>query len=91
MSKTLSGKVIHLTEARADPELHAEAAEDIRSLVGEVVLTPGEKRGDMRAVLRGELMGILDVVTEFRRHRRPEVITKGVAGPRNHRYRHSRG
>lgn len=35
-------------------------------------------------VLRGKLMGILDVVTERRGHRRHEVITKGVAGPRNH-------
>src|SRR3546814_10592781 len=48
-------KVVHLTEALADPELHSEAADAIRSLVGEVVLTPGEKRGAMQAVLRGEL------------------------------------
>jgi hypothetical protein len=67
-----------------DPELHADAAEDIRSLVGEVVLTPGEERGEMRGVLRGELMGILDAVSEQRGNRRPEVITIGVAGPRNH-------
>jgi hypothetical protein len=86
IAEVYRAKVIHLTEALADPALQAEAAEDIRSLVGEVVLTPGEKRGDMRAVLRGELMGILDVVTEFRRHRRPEVITKGVACPRNQRF-----
>jgi hypothetical protein len=61
-------RVLHLAEALADPELQMEAAEDIRSLVGEVVLTPGDKRGDMRAVLRGELVGILDMATEFRRH-----------------------
>jgi len=76
-------RVMHLAEALADPELQMEAAEDIRSLVGEVVLTPGDKRGDMRAVLRGELVGILDMATEFRRHRRPDVITKGLASPRN--------
>ncbi len=57
-------KVIRLHEALADPELYAQAAENIRSLVGEVVLTPGAKRGDMQAVLRGELMGILDMVAE---------------------------
>ena len=83
-------KVMRLTEALADPQLQTEAAEDIRSLVGEVVLTPGDRRGDMRAVLRGELVGILDMVTETRRHRRPDVITKRLACPRNHRYRHSR-
>jgi hypothetical protein len=55
-------KIIRLTEALADPELRAEAAEAIRSLVGEVVLMPGEKRGKMQAVPRGELMGILDFV-----------------------------
>ena len=76
-------KVVDLTEALADPELHSEAADAIRSLVGEVVLTPGEKRGAMQAVLRGELMGILDFVSERRSHPRPEVITKGVARPRN--------
>jgi len=45
--------------------------------------TPGDRRGDMRAVLRGELVGILDMVTETRRHRRPDVITKRLACPRN--------
>ena len=76
-------KVMRLTEALADPQLQTEAAEDIRSLVGEVVLTPGDKRGDMRAMLCGELVGILDMVTETRRHRRPDVITKRLACPRN--------
>jgi hypothetical protein len=57
-------------------------------LVGEVILTPGEKRGEINAVLRGELMGILDFVAERRSHPRPEVITKGVVSPRNqHWYR----
>jgi DNA invertase Pin-like site-specific DNA recombinase len=83
IAEIYKAKVVHLTEALADPELHSEAADAIRSLVGEVVLTPGEKRGAMRAVLRGELMGILDFVAERRSHPRPEVITKGVAPPRN--------
>lgn len=83
IAEIYKAKVIHLTEALADPELRAEAAEAIRSLVGEVVLTPGEKRGAMRAVLRGELMGILDFVAERRGQTRSEVITKVVASPRN--------
>lgn len=76
-------KVNHLTAALADPELRTEAAATIRSLVGEVVLTPGAKRGETHAVLRGALMGILDVVAEPRGHASPGVITKTVAGPRN--------
>src|SRR3546814_12247012 len=66
-------KIVHLTEALADPELHSEAADAIRSLVVEVVLTPGEKRGAMQAVLRGELMGILDFVAERRKIGRAHV------------------
>jgi len=68
-------RVLHLAEALADPELQMEAAE--------VVLTPGGKRGDMRALLRGELVGILDMATKFRRHRRPDVIMKRFACLRN--------
>ncbi len=84
IAEIYKAKVVHLTEALTDPELRSEAADAIRSLVGEVVLTPGAKRGAMQAVLRGELMGILDFVAERRGHPRPEVITRGVAGPRNH-------
>jgi hypothetical protein len=87
IAEIYKAKVVRLTEALADPELHSEAADAIRSLVGEVVLTPGEKRGEMQAVLRGELMGILDFVSERWSHPSPEVITKGVAGPRNHQER----
>jgi hypothetical protein len=54
-----------------------------RSLIGEVVITPGEKRGESHAVLRGELMAILDLAAGRRRSPRPEVITKELAGPRN--------
>jgi hypothetical protein len=57
-----------------------ETREDIRSLIGEVVITPGEKRGESHAVLRGELMAILDLAAGRRRTPRPEVITKELAG-----------
>ncbi len=76
-------KVIRLAETLAEPEADGEAREDIRSLVGEVVITPGEKRGKSHAVLRGELTAILDLAAGRRRPPKPEVITKALACPRN--------
>jgi hypothetical protein len=75
--------VIRLAETLAEPESNGEAREDIRSLVGEVVITPGEKRGENHATLRGELMAVLDLAAGRRRPPRPEVITNALAGPRN--------
>jgi site-specific DNA recombinase len=60
-------KVIRLAEALAEPESNGEAREDIRSLVGEVAITPGDKRGESHAILRGELMAILDLAAGRRR------------------------
>ena len=60
------------------------AAEELRSLIEEVVLLPGEKRGEVHAKLRGELFGILDFVEAEHRHRPGEVRTKVEACPRNH-------
>ncbi len=74
-------KITRLAETLADPESNGEAREDIRSLVGEVVLTPGEKRGQIHALLRGELMAILDLAEGRRRSPRPEVITTALASP----------
>jgi DNA invertase Pin-like site-specific DNA recombinase len=76
-------KVICLAETLAEPESNGEAREDIRSLVGEVVITPGEKRGESHAILRGELMGILDLAAGRRRSPGPGVITNALACPRN--------
>jgi site-specific DNA recombinase len=75
---------IRLAETLAEPESNGEAREDIRSLVGEVVIAPGDKRGESHAILRGELMAILDFAAGRRRSRRPEVITNALACPRNH-------
>jgi len=75
-------KVIRLAETLAEPESNGEARDDIRSLVGEVVITPGDKRGESHAILRGELMAILDLGAGRRRSLRPEVITNALAGPR---------
>jgi DNA invertase Pin-like site-specific DNA recombinase len=76
-------KVQRLTETLENPETRDEAAEAIRSLVGQVVLTPGEGRGEVKARLSGELMAILDFAAGRRPPPRPEVITTAVAGPRN--------
>jgi len=76
-------KVIHLAETLAEPESNGEAREDIRSLIGEVVITPGEKRGESHATLRGELVAILDLAAGRRRSPRTEVITNTLAPPRN--------
>jgi len=75
-------KVIRLAETLAEPESNREAREDIRSLIGEVVITPGEKRGESHATLRGELVAILDLAAGRRRSPRPEVITNALACPR---------
>jgi site-specific DNA recombinase len=76
-------KVIRLAETLEEPESNGEAREDIRSLIGEVVITPGDKRGESNAILRGELMAILDLATGRRKSARPEVITNAPAPPRN--------
>jgi site-specific DNA recombinase len=73
-------KVIRLAETLAEPESKGEAREDIRSLVGEVVIAPGNKRGENHAILRGELMAILDLAVGRRGVPRPEVITNALAG-----------
>lgn len=59
------------------------AAEELRSLIEEVVLMPGEKRGEVHAKLRGELFGILDFVEAEHRQKPGEVRTKVEARPRN--------
>ncbi len=60
-----------------------EAAEAIRSLIGDVVLKPGPKRGQVDAELRGELMGILDFTGSGQHQGGSEVRTNAVARPRN--------
>ncbi|MIL10256.1 recombinase family protein, partial [Salmonella enterica subsp. enterica] len=52
-----------LAEALDDPDGGRQAAEALRSLIGEIVLMPGAKRGEVHAELRGELLGILEFAT----------------------------
>jgi DNA invertase Pin-like site-specific DNA recombinase len=54
-------RVEHLTDALDDPDGGRQAAETLRSLIGEIVLMPGDKRGEVHAELRGDLFGILDL------------------------------
>jgi site-specific DNA recombinase len=74
-------KVAALSDTLKDPETRLDASSDIRSLVGKIVLHPGEKRGEVHATLHGSLMGILD----FANDTPPEasrVITSVAPGSR---------
>jgi hypothetical protein len=84
-------RIARLAETLADNETSHEAVSALRSLIGDVVLTPGERRGEVHATLRGELMAILDIADGGSRRgtAAPGVITNAVASPRNHRDRHS--
>ena len=77
--------VVRFAEALNDPDGGRQAAEMLRSLIGEVTVTPGEKRGEVHAELRGELMGILGVASA-KEGSSPEVpfMTAVEASPRNH-------
>ena len=66
-----------------------EAAEVLRSLVKEIVLTP--EGAQLQIDVRGDLAGILAISADSKR---PAVVAgrsqfEMVAGARNHRYRHS--
>lgn len=75
-------KVARLTETLGDPETRLDASSDIRSLVGKIVLHPGEKRGEVHATLHGSLMGILDFVNDSAQPREARVIIKVSSGSR---------
>lgn len=68
-------KVAKLAQTLEDPETRLDASSDIRSLVGKIVLHPGDKRGQVHAMLHGSLMGILDFVNGNPPPRPGRVIT----------------
>lgn len=76
-------RVERFTEALNSEDEGRLAAEELRSLIEEVVLTPGNKRGEVHAQLRGELFSILDFVNADERLKRGEVMTGVEASPRN--------
>ncbi len=78
-------KVARLSNALSDPQTNQEAAAAIRSLIGEIVLAPGAKRGEVHATLRGELVSILDFANgrSTSGTSAPGAITNAAAGPRS--------
>lgn len=77
-------RVERFTEALDDPDGGRQAAEALRSLIGEITLTPGDGRGEVQAALRGELMGILDFARAEEGGSPALLMTAAEASPRNH-------
>ncbi|WP_067735060.1 recombinase family protein [Novosphingobium naphthalenivorans] len=75
-------KVARLVETLDDPDTRLDASSDIRSLIGRIILHPGEKRGQIHATLHGELMGILDFVNGASQPGAGRVITNVASGSR---------
>ncbi|UNK79118.1 hypothetical protein MNQ96_16475 [Sphingopyxis granuli] len=50
-------KVAQLTGTLGDPETRLDASSDIHSLVSKIIVSPGERRGEVHATLHGSLMG----------------------------------
>jgi len=79
-------KVERLAEALQHPKERDEAAEAIRALIDRITLTPGAKRGEIAAILRGDLGTILEWVAQ--KQNTPGAFASGVlvsvvAGSRN--------
>jgi len=89
-------KVANLTQALNRPAERQEAAEALRMLIEKIVLTPGQKRGEIDATLYGELGQILAWTERQAIGKAPKTNTPGgvssgvlvsvVAGARNQRY-----
>ncbi|WOF42414.1 recombinase family protein [Sphingopyxis indica] len=75
-------KVAALTDVLSDPDARLDASSDIRSLVGKIVLHPGDKRGEIGATLHGSLMGILDFANDNPQPGQSRVITSVPPGSR---------
>jgi hypothetical protein len=75
-------KVARLTELLEDPETRLDAANDLRSLIGKIVVHPGPGRGEVHATLHGELMSILDFVHDTPQPAAARVTTKMASGSR---------
>ena len=61
-SKVYARKVAKLTEALNEPEERPHASEVLRVLIEKIVLTPGPERGEIDALLYGDLGTILNWV-----------------------------
>jgi site-specific DNA recombinase len=79
-------RVAYLIEALKDPALRDEVAQDIRSIVGKIIISPGPDRGQVYAELCGQLMGILNAVSKegggggqlYQRGLRPPATNVGI-------------
>src|SRR5262245_39946314 len=79
--------VERLEEALNDSTIRPKAADALRTLIDRIVLYPGERRGELRAELHGELGAILalsQVGGKTNRTPEAEVRVSVVAGTRNH-------
>ncbi|MCO6177012.1 recombinase family protein [Ciceribacter sp. RN22] len=76
-------RVERLTAVLNDPHGGREASEALRSLIGEIVLFPGDKRGEVHAELRGELFGILGLAKAEGSQRCGSLMPTVKASPRN--------
>jgi site-specific DNA recombinase len=72
-------KVQRLIEALASPDIPADASEAIRGLVERVTLLPGEKRGEMRATLHGDLATIIEWTERVGRKNRTDIPGSGMS------------
>ncbi|MDH3660463.1 MAG: recombinase family protein [Alphaproteobacteria bacterium] len=70
-------KIQRLEDALRRPDDAREAAEAMRSLIDKIVLTPGKKRGEVKAELYGELAAILALASgqKLRLDKEDDVIS----------------
>lgn len=71
-------RVAFLVDALDDPNLREEVTQDIRSIVGKIVISPGPGWGQVEARLSGELMGILNVVNGRKSDDSPMLYSRGL-------------
>ncbi len=79
-------RIERFTEALDDTDDGRQAAEALRSLIGEIVLTPGQTRGEVHAELRGELFGILDFIKADENQPGTKFMPAVAASPRNQQF-----
>ena len=87
LAQVYRDKVARLEAALAEPTAAAEAAEALRSVVDAILVFPGERRGEVRIELRGDLAAFLHMEERRRNGGSGEVVSALVAGARNHLYR----
>jgi DNA invertase Pin-like site-specific DNA recombinase len=96
VSQVYAKKVGRLTEALNQVEVRTEAAEALRGLIEKIVLRPGPNRGEIDAILHGELGTILGWIEAQAAGKTTKKNTPGaglsgvsvsvVAGTRNTRF-----